>query len=310
VQLSEDFKKSYRAYLAAYLPSVISQHSAFAPALNRELDAYVELASEEVALSRKNGLGLACDPSDLAERILRLDDGSEMIAGARFKNLDVSFPFVEIQKPFELTSSIMAEVQRRLLLEFRELKPKGFKFKGRPGLHPNLEKWSHVVFGEIKTESPTMIRSDLKFQFSKSLDWHALYVAEYKERLLEKRELRGFVRIGEVDEFAEAIADQALLLVTDGTDRNEEFAGVFAGIKNPLYGLDAIYMIESYLSKRHVGKGIAPVAHSVFLNAMAPNQKYIWGTIYDKNTSSLKTAQRTGREIIETEYFVPFAKSI
>lgn len=125
-------------------------------------------------------------------------------------------------------------------------------------------------------------------------------MAEYQERLTEKPELNGFVRIGELDEFQEAAADQALLIATDA----DGFSGVIAGIKSPLYGLPSIYMVESYLSKRWIGKKAAPAAHTVFLNEIANRYNYVWGTIYDKNVSSLNTALRIGRRIIETEYFV------
>lgn len=65
-------------------------------------------------------------------------------------------------------------------------------------------------------------------------------------------------------------------------------------------------MIESYLSKRWIGKKIAPIAHAVFSNEMSKRFEFVWGTIYDKNLSSLNTALRIGRQVIETEYFVRF----
>ena len=68
-------------------------------------------------------------------------------------------------------------------------------------------------------------------------------------------------------------------------------------------------MIESYLSKRWTGKKLAPIAHAIFLEEMKKRFNYVWGTIYDQNTSSLKTALRTGRRIIETEYFFRFDRN-
>lgn len=259
-----------------------------------------ELATEKVCLARKNGLALQCEVSDLAERVLQLNDGREIIAGARFKNLDINFPFIEVCKTFELTPELLSELQTKLWSEFKNLRPKGFKFKDKPGIYPALERWSHTVFGSIETKSGETSNPGLHFDFSKALDWHPKYVEEYHERLKEKQELAGFVRIGGLDEFEEAVSHDGLLLVTD----NSGFAGVIAGIKSPLYGLPAMYMIESYLSKRWIGKKVAPLAHRHFLNGVA-SHKYVWGTIYDQNTSSLRTALRTGRKIIETEYFLP-----
>jgi hypothetical protein len=61
------------------------------------IDDLVELSSLKVCEARKKGLGLSCKPLDLTERTLKLANGNEFIAGARFKNLNVDFPFIEIQ---------------------------------------------------------------------------------------------------------------------------------------------------------------------------------------------------------------------
>ena len=302
MKVSENFKSQYVNYLKSYLPQEIIGNHHFQTVVYSALDELVELSTAEVCEARKNGLGLKCDPSDLAERNLKLPDGQEFIAGARFKNLDINFPFVEIYLSKELTSDILVEIQKVIQVEFKNLCPKGMKFKARPNAHLKLEKWAHTVFGEIaKVEIPIM-PTEMNFSFAQNLDWHQQYTIEYRQRLEEKKELNGFVRIGQLDEFQESAAHEALLVLNDA----KGFCGVIAGIKSPLYGLPAIYMIESYLSKRWLGKKVAPAAHAIFLNKMSSRHKYVWGTIYDRNLSSLKTAQRIGRRIIETEYFYPF----
>jgi hypothetical protein len=142
----------------------------------------------------------------------------------------------------------------------------------------------------------------MNISFANNLDWHPQYVIEYQDRIAENKELNGFVRIGQLDEFQDSASDQALLVVSD----EDGFCGVVAGIKSPVYGLSAIYLIESYLSKRCTGKKLEPTVHGIFLNEMSKRFNYVWGTIYDQNTSSMKTALRIGRHIIETEYFVRF----
>ncbi|AZZ35424.1 hypothetical protein CIK05_00955 [Bdellovibrio sp. qaytius] len=302
MKIKELFKNQYLDNLKNYLPKEIIQHSDFQTAVFASLDELVELSSSEVCEARKKGLALSCESRDLAERTLKLSNGNEFIAGARFKNLDINFPFIEIHSGSEKSSEIVREISKIVQNEFANLRPKGLKFKDKPNAHLNFEKWSHTVFGKIEKQNNSQVSSGMNFSFTQDLDWHSQYVAEYQERLAEKRELDGFVRIGELDEFQESATDHALLVATDV----DGFCGAIAGIKSPLYGLPAVYMIESYLSKRWIGKKMAPMAHAFFLNEMAARFNYVWGTIYDKNVSSLNTALRIGRRVVETEYFVRF----
>lgn len=302
MKVNENFKSQHLRYLKSYLPEEITKSAEFQNAVLANLDNLTELGTSDVCTNRQKALGLSLDARDLAERILKLSDGTEFIAGARFKNLDIHFPFVEINLSSAATTSQIKEISSLVQSEFKNLHPKGLKFKDRPNLHQSYEKWSHTVFGNIEKHESFTSPLGIDFSFTQNLEWHPQYVHEYKERLSEKTELSGFVRIGDLDEFQEAAADEALLVAND----TEGFAGVIAGINSPIYGLPAIYMIESYLSKRWVGKKIAPIAHATFLNEMAKRYNYVWGTIYDKNVSSLNTALRIGRRIIETEYFVRF----
>jgi hypothetical protein len=302
LKINELFKNQFLDKLKSYLPQEISQNSDFQTAVFANLDELVELSTLEVCEARKNGLSLSCDPRDFAERVLKLSNDHEFIAGARFKNLNRDFPFIEIQLGLELTSELVNEISEIVKKEFKNIRPIGLKFKDKPNIHPTFEKWSHTVFGKIESQQNSPIQLGMSLSFTQNLDWHPQYISEYQERLIEKRELDGFVRIGQLDEFQESAADQALLVASDANG----FCGVIAGIESPLYGLPTIYMIESYLSKRWVGNKIAPMAHAIFLNEMAARYSYVWGTIYDKNLSSLNTALRIGRQIVETEYFVRF----
>ncbi len=286
----------------SYLPQEIAQNSNFQSAVDAHLDGLAELSTPAVGEARKKRLALSCEPREVAERVLKLRNGNEFIAGIRFKNLNRDFPFVEINFGSELTSEVISEMKEIVKYEFKNLNPKGLKFKDKPNAHPNFEMWSHTVFGTIENREDLIVPSEMNWFFTSSLEWYPQYLAEYQERLIEKKELDGFVRIGQLDEFQESAADQALLVASDA----KGFCGVIAGIMSPLYGLPAIYVIESYLSKRWVGKKIAPVAHCIFLNEMVKRFEYVWGTIYDKNLSSLNTAHRIGRKIIETEYFLRF----
>jgi hypothetical protein len=304
LKVSDHFKTQYLNYLKTYLPEEIVRGSEFQNAVYEILSEMAELSSPAVCEARKKGLALLCESSDLAERTLRLKAGDEFIAGARFKNLDVNFPFIEILVGFNMSDEVLQEVSENVQMEFKNLNPLGLKFKDKPGAYPNLKTWSHTVFGKIDKQENLNLPPKLSCSFTHDLDWHNQYVSEYQKRLVEKKELNGFVRIGEIDEFQESANCQALMILRDVNG----FCGVVSGIENSLYGLPAIYIIESYLSSRWIGKRLATTFHLYFLNEMAKRFDYVWGTIYDQNISSLKTSLRIGRRIIETEYFLQFDK--
>lgn len=306
MKITERFKKRYSDYVKSYLPQEVVQNPDFEKSVFVYFDELAGLASPEVCNLRKKGLSLNCDSSALAERTLMLASGEDFIAGPRFKNLDINFPFVEINLGMEMSSELLSEVCGVVQSEFKEIRPKGLKFKDQPAAHSNLDKWSHTVFGKIEKQEILKVPSGLTLSFTQNLEWHQQYVSEYRQRLSENEELKGFVRIGQLDEFEESANASALLVLKDA----HGLSGVIAGIDSPLYGLPAIYMIESYLSQRWVGKKIASSAHGFFLNEMSSRYKYVWGTIYDKNLSSLNTALRIGRRVVETEYFVPFSRLI
>lgn len=299
MKISNEFKKLYKENLETYLPKVILQNNNYETAVYESIMELADLADIRVCTNRQKALKLSCEAEELAERCLTLSDGTQFLAGARFKNLDTNFPFVSIHKTMRASAPILDEIQNIVTKEFKAIKPKGFLFKDGPNLNLELEKWSHTVFGEIKIENQATEVSGLKFNMSQSLDWYSQYAEEYRERLTEKQELVGYVRIGDLSEFEESVTDNALLLIEDEIG----FCGVVAGIKSPIYGLPSVYMIENYLSKRWIGKKVSPIAQVAFLNNVQHSYKHVWGTIYDKNLSSLNTALRVGRKIIETEYF-------
>jgi hypothetical protein len=222
--------------------------------------------------------------------------------------LDIHFPFVWIHKTSSLTFEEISEIEKIVLSEFNEIKPKGFLLLDKPNLDFPFEKWSHNLFGEINTndfldESFNLKVAELKCELSQNLTWFNTYVSEFEERLHEKPEINGFVRIGVQGEFEQAAVDGALFLLSDKIG----FSGVLAGIDSPLYGLPSLYMIENFLSKRWIGKRMSSPLQAKFFNSLSSRYKFVWGTIYDKNLSSLKAAKRVGRRVIETEYFYSFA---
>lgn len=299
--ISKSFNEAYLSHLRSYLPSMISHAPDFESGARILLDDLVELATDEVCQLRKSKLNLSCEASALAERVLTLRDGREFIAGIRFKNLDTAVPFVSIQQSFELTSKLITEMSQIVKKEFQFFNPLGLKFKEGPNKYQELTRWNHVLYGKVSIK-PLNEVPGVTFSIAKDQQWHEKYAEEYRARLEEKTELKGFIDVTTQESFAEALECGTLLIATD----SEGLAGLVCGKDEPYYGVEAILITESFLTKRWVGKGIAPIMHQHLLNQLVTRYQNVWGTIYDKNLSSLGTAQRVGRVIIETEYFFEF----
>jgi hypothetical protein len=281
------------------LPEIIVQNVGFEQSIRDKLNGLSGLASDEICITRKVALGLTCDPKQLAERIVQVDSNTSVIAGARFKSLNANFPFIEVQKNCPLFEIDLEKLTGALKREFAEIKPLGFLILDKPNLTDRAGRWGHTVFGPISENETAGFIDGLTPDWIKEIDFFEEYQKAYIDRLTDKSELMGFVRVADLQELQESVAKGLLLKVLD----RGALAGVFAGLPEPIYGLNAIYMIESFLLNSYVGKGFALPIHQYYLSHLAGRFGYVWGTIYNKNTTSMKTALRLGRKVIESEYF-------
>ncbi len=86
MKVSEKFRTQYLNYLKSYLPLAIIQNEQFTSVASADLDSLIELSTVEVCEARKKKLALDCNADDIAERVLVLSNGDEVIAGVRFNN--------------------------------------------------------------------------------------------------------------------------------------------------------------------------------------------------------------------------------
>ncbi len=183
--------------------------------------------------------------------------------------------------------------------EFQAINPKGFTFEQAPKCVDGTLAWSHVVFGG-ESERLAALPEDLVITWPGEFAYHSTYRSEYIQYLNRFPDLKGFVRV-EPEEDLQTAARNGLLLQIEDTRGN--FLGVIAGQPLSLYGLQALYIFEIFLSRIIQGKGYAPVVESLFIQQLRPRFSFVWGNIHDHNLPSLRTAQRVGRKIIQTEFF-------
>jgi hypothetical protein len=301
LHLPESASDSFGSHLASYLPTSISDNPGFLSAIAEEIRGWEELASEAASQARKERLKLSQSASDLRERLVLDEDGKLIVAGVRFKNLDLNFPFIALYANFSLDCATIQRLALRLKSEFKAVRPLGFTFDQAPGSVQGIPVWSHVVFGRQLNQSASL-PGELKITWPLSFAHYTEYRDEYIRHLDKVPGLKGFVRI-EPEKDLQTAAEKGLLLQVE--DEKGNFLGIIAGQEQKLYGLQCLYIFEIFLCERVQGRGYAPNLQRSFLQHLHSRFSYVWGNIHDHNSPSLKTAQRAGRKIIQSEFFFP-----
>ena len=306
---------SFAEPLKEYLPREIVSARGLREAVINDVEVLSELADPKVAVIRRERLNLALEPAEIAEKLLLKTrtlpplKSRIVIGGARFRNLDTAFPFVEIHLNYRIKKAAQIEELRQMVDEnFYALRPRGFTFKEAPGLGPQLgltegalQEWSHAVWGPTKKIAAAPLPKGLELKAETSIAFYSAYEREYREWRDRNEQLAPFVRIESEADMETAVKAGLVHSVYDA----KGWAGVVAGQSNPFYNAPSIYIFELFLAERLRGKGLGRAMEALFVERVSDRFPYVWGNIHSVNTASLKTALGLGRQIVQTEYFVP-----
>lgn len=295
------YSPSFSKKLASYLPEVITNNSNFELAVASNLEELEELSSLVVCKKRVERLGLDLEPQNLSERLLDLGAGQVLIAGARYRRLNKDFPFIAVEANFSIQHEMLKELSTLLKHEFRTIAPKGFTFNQAPVEISDCEKWTHVLWG--KTDFKVEPSLDYRYHFPSTFAHYQEYQSQYQAHLDSHLYLKNLLGI-ESEEDLQTAASQGLLL--EILDKTGNFQGLIAGRDSALFGLDALYIFEIFLSQSVQGKKLAPSFQQHFLGSLQSRFPNVWGNIADENLPSLNTARRCGRKIVQTEFFYNF----
>lgn len=302
--LSKTQLRSFHEPVLEYLPGFFDPEQV-SDSEYEDLESLAQLSIPTVVAERIEKLetehGVKFDPGQMTEKLLFNDGKRAVVSGLRFRNLDLRYPFVALKANFRVNEPETVRVLKSLVMKtYGEADPRGFTIWEQPGLDlGQTENWSVVVGGLTATppiEVPT--RFELRWETSPEA-FFPLLEKEYREWMTENSELAQFVRVESFRDLETSGAKGTLLSVYD----EQGWAGIVAGKSFPLFGREALYLIELFLVKRLRGRGLAKVLESQFLSKLSSDFDVVWGHIHRNNVASMKTALSLGRTPLQQEYF-------
>jgi hypothetical protein len=232
------------------------------------------------------------------------------VAELRFKGLDVSQPFVELSLFDCRVPEQMAELVDAALIAFEAFSPGRVRASlsqrdaavfAIGGL--DIEADVHSVAGSFRS---LRARSDLappRIELRAVTDIRASY--EYYSMLYRSFEssqpdLARELYRSTFDEFANMAASKKTFEAhVDGLR-----AGLVAATPAKLWGQPGWVMHEECLAAEFRGRGLGLDLQRALFNRLDTERGVLWGTIHARNLPSLRTAQRHGRSIVQSHYFL------
>ncbi len=299
--------EEFVAYKASYLPNGLSTSTTFRPAIEQHIGALTRLAQPKVGAKRKAFLKSELDGEEFRERVL-LDDGARVVVGGiRFRNLDRTFPFVEVNASFDLFEpDLISYVGWLARQQFGRFEPKGILAVGPPNvaLSTGVQRWSHIVCGPTISSSNALLPAAITCSFPAGTEFYDEYRTAYAEWRSSSPGLSSFVRAEPREDLQASASQQLLASFADPAG----WCGIVAAREEALYGMPALYIYDIFLVGRWRGKGAAKAVDTAFVSSVASRYSLIWEHIHSANLPSLRVALSQGRPVLETEYFLPYGE--
>lgn len=269
------------------------------------LDQLAELSLPEVYIERFNYFKLdGATAEDFRERILEVEKDKFIMAGIRFRGLNVNKPFISIVTNFEITSDRLSSLADLIKKEFSIFNPIAFQFH-LPSevelIDPKLGVDRYTIAGAIEN----LIEHKLPERVEKieivelnDTEFYDEYLKEYKVFHEKNHNLKDEVKPESLEDFKEAISNQLLYKIII----DDKHAGIIAGSASDYYGVKGVCILEEILYDSFKGKGHGVYLQKEFAKKLRGRYQILWGTISSLNQPSLKTAFRNGRKVEEIEY--------
>lgn len=249
--------------------------------------------------------------NDYMLRHLQLAAGFDVLAGIRFRGLDLSRPFVAIlhrSKGF-VDSNQLRLVMDRLTQEFAIFSPKAVLFycsSVSDEYVPDAEAADkRILMGAIEDIASIPVDPSLTIKQANELDFYERYRDEYA--VVEKNS-PDYLRA----ETAESEEDMKLYVQNDLTYKvymRGEHAGVFIITKHTFLGAEGYYVIENLLFEKFRGHRLADSLQSAVARELsALGGKLLFGSIYPSNLPSYRAALRSHRVDVGGNYMVPISR--
>lgn len=274
--------------------------------IEADLVSQMDLQLPEVASGRLNFFKInGATSDDFKERIIEIDSNHFLMAGIRFRGLNINKPFIEVIPNYTPSADSLPQWAELIKKEFSIFKPQCFQFS-MPSEHqyPDLTIDRHTVVGNVKELLKVNLPTSTckitleEFENTDFTDFYDSYLNEYTLFHKAAPHLIDEVKPESLEDLSQALQDKLLYkIIIDGVH-----AGIIAGSFSEYYGLKSVYIIEEILYNSFRGKGMGAYIQKAYLEKVQNKCDYLWGTISDMNQSSLKTALKNGRKIEEIQY--------
>lgn len=251
------------------------------------------------------------ETSDYLHRVVSLRDGRNVLAGIRFRALDVETPFVEIiASTFPIDSpSVLTEVRAEVQRAFAMFAPVWMRllFAEPPASALAPFDWSPDL-AVLAAPLATLARCERPPQSDVlQLRPADLPVAEervraaYQSLLDDSPAMMGRMRPASLEDL-EACADAGHLY---DAFAGSSWAGLIGACPRDDYGMRGLCVVEEILDGPFRGRGLGPVLQRLLIDRLpSDGRKILWGSIDAANEPSLATARRVGRVEIARHVFV------
>jgi hypothetical protein len=248
-------------------------------------------------------------PEEYRNRLFETDTGQRVLTGIRFRQLDLTRPFVELiwqDRPFRNPAEL-ERVLGAVLGAYRAFSPRYVTFfQAEPALTswcelPGVTLQDRLLAAPVRQVAQAVVeyQERIRLQPARARAIYERYSAEYAALHASSPELRDAAGAESVAALEEAEQAGSLFEVFVAG----EPAGVYALAASSRAGTGGYQVQEILLYQRFRGRGLAPAVHIAACRCAAVAQEcLLWGVIGVANASSLRTALRVGRRVIGCRY--------
>ncbi|MGI4992080.1 hypothetical protein ACRXCV_05595 [Halobacteriovorax sp. GFR7] len=268
------------------------------------LDDLNDLNSMETKLARHKLFKVDnATVDDYEESLIDLGDGRKVICGIRHYGRDPNLPFINLIPNFCLSSKSEALGVYKLIKDrFEIFSPKFLSFHS--SMRMDVDSigviYMAILAERIRKLRPWSEEEGLELINISDDSYYDWYVEGYQQFNREYPEMAKDVKANSKELMNESIEQNLLKYAYYKGER----IGLIAAVKNKTLGHDDFYFNEILILKKFKGLGLAKAIQRKFIHENTMGHELVWGTIFDKNKASLKTAMSNNRKPIRYECFI------
>jgi hypothetical protein len=233
-----------------------------------------------------------------------------LIAGIRFRDRDIRFPFVGVEQCSVPLGTVAdsAAVLHDLHAAFAPFRPRAVSFFHPAHLPLRIRQVRgdyHVLAAPARSmieHAPPLHLDRVVLVTSPDLDFHDQYAALYDDIFAERHWARAELNIETRETLQDCLVQELLFqILVDGA-----WSGIVAGTHATRGGIAGIEVVEIVLSRGARGSGLGVAVQRRFAEQVAQREPMavIWGTVADANVPMRRTAERAGRIDVGTAYWI------